>query len=230
MAAALDARDQRRRAQFGLGTISPERGCAALGAALALDTAQVAVLPLDLAAYARDVAGGSAPDLLADLLRDARRAGPAVASAPPAPAAPDLRRRLAEAPPSKQRGLVAAHVRQHVGRVLGLDAPQELDPRQPLIELGIDSLMAVELRNSLGGSLDQTLPVTLLFDHPTVEALVDYLMSDLLSRAAAGPPESEAADAADAARTQTVLELEALSDEEAERLLLAELNAGKNGH
>ena len=46
---------------------------------------------------------------------------------------------------------------------------------QPLTEMGMDSLMAVELRNLLRGSLQQSLPATLVFDYPTVLALSDFL-------------------------------------------------------
>src|SRR4029079_1569202 len=49
------------------------------------------------------------------------------------------------------------------------------NPRQPLQELGLDSLMAVELRNALSEVLGQTLPATLMFDYPTVEVLSGYL-------------------------------------------------------
>ena len=53
-------------------------------------------------------------------------------------------------PPNKRRSLLLADIQSKVTRALGLDASTEMDRRQPLSEMGLDSLMAVELRNALG--------------------------------------------------------------------------------
>jgi hypothetical protein len=52
---------------------------------------------------------------------------------------------------------------------------------------GLDSLGAVELRNSLEASLGLTLPGTLVFDYPTVDALSDYVLSIQVEAGALGP-------------------------------------------
>ena len=92
-------------------------------------------------------------------------------------------------------------------------------PRQPLNELGLDSLLAVELRNGLGQALGRRLPVTLLFDHPTLEALTDVVLGLLPD---AGPATATATAEAEASAA-LVAELAALDEDEAEALLLAEL-------
>lgn len=50
-----------------------------------------------------------------------------------------------------------------------------MDPHQPLMDAGLDSLGAVELRSALSQACGAELPVSLTFDYPTVAALSQYL-------------------------------------------------------
>jgi len=54
-------------------------------------------------------------------------------------------------------------------------APDDVDVRTPFAELGIDSLIAMELAQELEAHLARDLPVTILFDHPTIERLARFL-------------------------------------------------------
>ena len=94
------------------------------------------------------------------------------------------------ASPSRRHELLLGFVGEHVARVIGASGPDAIDPRQPLNELGLDSLMAVELRNRLGTGLGlaRSLPATLVFDHPTVEALSTYLACDVCAAKDAATP------------------------------------------
>jgi acyl carrier protein len=69
------------------------------------------------------------------------------------------------------RGFVTAAA----AAVLGAAPNETPDPDIPLNESGLDSLMALELRKSLGSGLDLRLPATLLFNFPTVNALTEHL-------------------------------------------------------
>ncbi|MGE3806182.1 MAG: SDR family NAD(P)-dependent oxidoreductase, partial [Gemmataceae bacterium] len=71
---------------------------------------------------------------------------------------------------------MVSHVQQQVARVLGLPAGQLPDLKKGFFELGMDSLMAVELRNRLQKELGTPLHATLVFDYPNVEALANYLV------------------------------------------------------
>jgi phthiocerol/phenolphthiocerol synthesis type-I polyketide synthase C len=59
--------------------------------------------------------------------------------------------------------------------VLGLPASYPLDLRKLLNEMGLDSLMAVELRNAFSASFGTTFPATLLFKYPTIQDLAQHL-------------------------------------------------------
>ena len=87
--------------------------------------------------------------------------------------------------------MLLADAPDRTGDVLGLRTGESVDPERPLRELGLDSLLAVELRNRLARLLGQPLPATLLFDYPTLARLADHLLTPVLGLAAAAPAESQ---------------------------------------
>ncbi len=90
--------------------------------------------------------------------------------------------------------------------------------------LGMDSLTSLELRNRLQTSLGYSMPLTLAFDYPTVEAFVDYLATEVLSiefsHESALKTESN-----NQGQVVAQSNLEELSDSEAEALLLSKLES-----
>jgi acyl carrier protein len=103
--------------------------------------------------------------------------------------------------------------------------PGSLERKRRLTEFGIDSLMAVELRNLLTSALQlrEPLPATLIFEHPSIDALAEYLERDALGYRQAAPPHPDHVPIdADAAR---VAAIEDMSDADAEALLLRRLQS-----
>lgn len=91
----------------------------------------------------------------------------------------DLITSLEECLAAERRMVLLDHIFSLVRRVIGLQHTTRISERQSLFDLGLDSLMAVELRNLLEGSVRQPLRPTLLFDYPTADALVDYLFEEM---------------------------------------------------
>ncbi|MFG3697385.1 SDR family NAD(P)-dependent oxidoreductase [Micromonospora sp. NPDC047620] len=60
-------------------------------------------------------------------------------------------------------------------RVLGHERPDDIDVDRPFKDLGFDSSLSLELCRRLGAAVGATLPVSVVFNHPTVTALVAHL-------------------------------------------------------
>jgi hypothetical protein len=112
-------------------------------------------------------------------------------------------------------------------RVLRLDAADAPGRNDRLMDIGFDSLMAVQLRNQLGSGLglDKPLPATLMFDHPTIDALAAYLLERLMPKVTPTPV-SAGVEAAPTHETLGVAAVAAMSDEEIEALLTSRLGPG----
>ena len=93
--------------------------------------------------------------------------------------AEELMASLEEVPPSERQDILIDTMCEQLARVMGYDRPDQIDPHKPLQELGLDSLMAVEMRNVINGFSGRSLPATLLFKYPTLHELSGYLTTEL---------------------------------------------------
>jgi SAM-dependent methyltransferase len=153
--------------------------------------------------------------------------GHAAEPEPEALPADDLMLRLREALPDERKEILLDLVRGHVVGVLRLDADEAPDRKARLMDLGVDSLMAVELRGrlSLSLNLERKLPATLIFDYPTIEAITDYLLRDVL---VLDQPEASVSAAESAKPLPTTsVDIDNLTDEQVEAMLLAKLKKMK---
>ncbi|WP_461085174.1 type I polyketide synthase, partial [Streptomyces deserti] len=100
-------------------------------------------------------------------------------AAPPAPeAAAALRTRLDGRSKAEQERILRALVTDQLTAVLGDRPAGELT--RPFLDLGLDSLTAVELHRRLQRATGLTLPVTVVFDHPSADSLGRHLRTELL--------------------------------------------------
>jgi acyl transferase domain-containing protein len=221
MAARLDDGQRSRLAQTGVGLIDPATGDRLLGPLLASPAAQVGVVPVDWSAVAR-----LSPAAMHRPFYDALVAGTAASAASGGTAAGSLIVELAALDADDRYEHVREHVRAAIVTVLGLEDAAALEAGLGLTELGMDSLMAVDLCNRLQWTTAVPLESTLAFERPTLDALSRHLAHDRLGIPtevvdASGPDERVAAAEREAAERRA--EIEAISETEAEASLLAAL-------
>jgi acyl transferase domain-containing protein/acyl carrier protein len=199
----------------GMSSLTPQQGVQVLDHLLTHDTApQVGVLPVDWSVFLAEHSSGKSQVLLSELVEEAKTG--AVAGNDP-----ELIRELSAASQHQQWNVLVAHIRKQVIKVLRLDPFYQLDSQRGLFDMGMDSLMAIELRNRLQVSVGRTLPATLTFDYPSVDALAKYLTREVLfleSTTTVTEHKAEQKDSEDL--DQILAAIEQLSEHEAQTALL----------
>ncbi|MFF4661323.1 SDR family NAD(P)-dependent oxidoreductase [Streptomyces sp. NPDC001381] len=181
MTGKLDQADLVRMARGGVVPIPSEQALGLFDAAVATDRAVLVPARFDTAGLRTP--DGEVPALLRSLVKPApgRREAAADGAAP----AERLRRRLAELDAEARLAVLADLVRDHAAAVLGYADSEAVDPERGFLEMGFDSLTAVELRNRLNSATGLRLPATLLFDYPTPLGLARHLRAETAPGAAA---------------------------------------------
>jgi polyketide synthase 12 len=174
MAARLSDTDRSRMRKRGLLPLSPIEGLALLDAALGRP--DPALVPVHLDTNSVAASGDAPPTMLRGMVRVAPRPRAATAtSSGGGLSVLTLEQRLAEMSEADRERAILDLVRIEIVSVLDLGRPESLGPDRALKDLGLDSLVAVELRNRLQSATGLRLPSTLLFDYPTPGALAKMI-------------------------------------------------------
>lgn len=198
----------------GVQPIQPENGLRVLENLLAANRIQVACLQVDWQQYSQSLPSGFSTALLSELTAKQEQSAAAPAKHNESK---NVLGQLNQAVPGKRKQLLVEHLRERAMRVLGLEATQKIDLKQPLSDLGLDSLMAVELRSVLSTDLGRSLPTTLVFDYPTLAALTDYLTENVLAwEETSAKPEPVAKD--DENLHDILDRIESLSEDDVDRM------------
>ena len=166
----------------GLIPLEPSAALSALAEVVANGTGQATVVKANWQRAAK-VLGASRPPMLDLVLPSA--AGEAIGDS-------ELLRQLQEIPVQQRAGFVTEFLQREVQNFLRLAQPPAATSR--FLDLGTDSLMAIELRNRLhsqfGGAF--TINATAVFDYPTIGGLADYLVGQLPDAETSDAPAQEA--------------------------------------
>jgi myxalamid-type polyketide synthase MxaE and MxaD len=224
-------------AQQGIQSFTPERGLEALARLMWQDPAQAGVMLVNWQQWFESHPVARQSSLLADL---SRRFSVALPKQSAAVKERKLNREaLLAAEFSERQGLVERFLSEQVAGVLG-HSPSGLDVNRPLDKLGLDSLMAVQLKNRIESELGVVVPVVKFLQGPTVSQLTTFALDELAKSgstqssspspsAAAGKREINGKSASQKSSQKLLAELDQLSDEEVDSLLSNALseNEGK---
>ncbi|MGC3002981.1 SDR family NAD(P)-dependent oxidoreductase, partial [Streptomyces sp. G35A] len=176
MAAAAGGR---RRGQGAVTPLAPGTALSALGALVDAGTVTRLVVAADWSRFVPAFTA-SRPSALLTPLSPVSTAAPGQAAARDHGAVADgLRSRVGSLPREAGQRLVLDEVRERAAAVLGYAEPEQVGPDRAFRDLGVDSLLAVELRNVLAAGCGVALPATAVFDHPTPQALAAHLYDEL---------------------------------------------------
>ncbi|HVT99794.1 MAG TPA: SDR family NAD(P)-dependent oxidoreductase, partial [Acidobacteriaceae bacterium] len=245
--AASDDDVERQLAHSGMRKMSPDAALEALLAALGSSEPQVAIGLIDWPRYLAQRPGRMQQALYSRWIRQNIAGSTEMRSRKQEePHGEKSRVSSADAlawkhlPPAAREPALIRILAEHVRRVLDLHRDEEVDPEMPLSDLGMDSLLAVELRNSLSGALGRPFPSTLLFDYPNLRSLARHIEAQsspsLQDVQEETPKESSTRHSDLPKHNQTVLDLldaiEHLSDDEVDSFLEQDersLHGVKNG-
>jgi polyketide synthase 12 len=167
----LDGKDLSRLGRSGILPLPTREALALFDAALDADEALLVAVRLEMRAL-REQPRGALPRLLHGLIRP-------TGGAARRPDAAFSARHLAGLTTEERFDRLLQTVRDNAAAVLGHATPESIDTERGFLDLGFDSLTAVELRNRISAATETRLPSTVVFDHPNVTALARYLAARL---------------------------------------------------
>jgi pimaricinolide synthase PimS1 len=161
--------------EAGVLALDPEEGMELLEAILQEDgPCEIGAFAVDWPLFLKTLHGDSEPPrFFENFARKQSKAARATTS--------EIVQRVLQAPVAERKALLAAFVQAEAAQTLGRGRDEFVDPQRGFAELGMDSLMTVQLRNRIKKQFGDfvKIPASLTFDHPNVEALADYLSSEL---------------------------------------------------
>jgi acyl transferase domain-containing protein/acyl carrier protein len=166
----------RHLALLGIRSMPPPRALEVMERLLREDATQVVAIPVDWSKYHEFYPSGTEPALLSDLANE-EAAGPSQGAD-----SGEKRSAILDAAPADRPQLLQSYVTEQVARVLGL-SPSQLDIQQPLTNLGLDSLMAVELKNRISADLGVNVPMVKFLQGFSVAQAATQLLEQLTADA-----------------------------------------------
>jgi len=185
MASRLTSQLQSRIRSLGIGSIPPAQGLQILTQLLEESATQVTVAPIDWSRFAAMLPSGMKMPVLEEMecyyRQDYKQDYRQDACATEPTAHHPFLLELKAAKRSDRTQLMTNYLQGVVAKLLGYPDPQILDPQLGFFDLGMDSLLSLELRNLLQTRLACSVSATMLFEYTNIEALAEYLTTEVLA-------------------------------------------------
>ncbi|MGV0810959.1 type I polyketide synthase [Mycolicibacterium boenickei] len=178
-AGMADAESRKRLEQRGIKTLPPVDALAGLADVMATSGAQGVVARIDWARFLPLYQQAGRRAFLAELEREVPAEVATTAPAATRSGKTQLVEQLASAPVQQRKKLLTDYLRDSVAEVTRVDSA-EIREDAGFFDLGMDSLMAVELRRRIEQGVGHEIPVTLVMDHPRLSDVADYLLVEVL--------------------------------------------------
>ena len=189
MVASVGSRELLRWTEQGFSPMEPEDALQVFEQAMTKETAQLAVMPVEWSSFFRHQKGAQIPAMLLELAEKEVLHSKAVITVSEEPGS--FLRQLEQTSPENRPDVLSQYIRKQVVKVLRLDPSIELRPTQGLAQLGMDSLMAVELRNQITKDFGVTMPVVTFLKGSSLSRISAMLLDKLTSAASiVGSPSS----------------------------------------
>ncbi|WP_082968961.1 type I polyketide synthase [Mycobacterium sp. E2699] len=189
-AGMADEQARARLDQRGVRTLSPADALAGMADLLAASSAQGVVARIGWDRFLPLYSQAGRRAFLAELEREVPTETTGVAPS----GKTQLVERLTNAPVQQRKKLLTDYLRDAVAEVTRVDAA-EIREDAGFFDLGMDSLMAVELRRRIEQAVGKEVPATLAMDHPRLSDVVDYLLGDVLGLGEVAPSGPQPASA-----------------------------------
>lgn len=161
----------------GVRGIAPENGLEILERLIRENRTQTCVLDVDWQKYKGTLSTDGDAGLFSELIEKDRPAALVTTE----PRESEIVRQMEETLPEQRPEALLSAIRILAEEVMQCEQGDGIAVDRPLMDQGFDSLMAVEMRNKLSKVVGADLPVSLLFDYPTLEKIRDFLLTDVFS-------------------------------------------------
>ena len=168
MAARLDGGHQKRIEMSGMSAIEPEQGMQVLGSLLSESSSQVGVFPVNWSRFIQQIPGGQKIPFLSSWMSSVTETKNE-----------QLLEQLKAAPPEEGEKILINYLKNKISAILGMTAAK-IEINQPLTSMGLDSLMAVELRNLVQREMEFEIPMERMIEGISIAEIAGLLIEELL--------------------------------------------------